>query len=656
MELRSIVAAAGFAALMFLSLTTGIAWADEGNLLKNADFEKGLSEWRQSGKAWSVQDGAGYNGSKGLVWTNDDPTFRAYPAQYVEVEPGSAYRMRALVKVDELKAPKGWRPRVGFEWFDKSGKWQGGASAVPVDDNGILKDGWTQYEGMTRVMPADAARGGFLCLLAKGCTGKVRFDNVSFERVPVKPIEFIVTSAYRDTAADGKLRVMASLHANPAKQVIQLAYANAQGGWSKSQPSKFDADKAVFELDVASLAKGTQLLLVTIRNVQDGSVAGSGTVSFTRCDKPRARRVTFDAQRRMYLDGKPFFPLGHYVGRMTDEDIAEYKRGPHNFVIQYGGATAAELDRWQKAGVYVAPDVRGLIYGYNYSAKSGLKTIEDSKVAFRKLYGEIGSHPALVMWYLNDEAPVQFVPNTTAVNEFLHELDPEHATVTCLCAPRTVGAFLPSYDVMAHDCYPIGNHVGKNMMERVTRQMREVEDDMQAMRPLWFIPQTFDWKWCYRGDSLKRCDQEYLRMPTREEMACMTWQGIACGANGIVSYSFSTIRKYAKGDAYEKAWSDTCAVAEEVKKMETVLLADGLPVETAGLPTYVVARAWRHAGSDWYLVVNAMREPQKATVPLATPGAKLATALGRGVTLAPDGRSLVCDFGPMDYAFVEIKR
>ena len=128
----------------------------------------------------------------------------------------------------------------------------------------------------------------------------------------------------------------------------------------------------------------------------------------------------------------------------------------------------------------------------------------------------------------------------------------------------------------------------------------------------------------------------------------MTWQGVACGANGIVSYSYSTIRKYAKGSEFEKAWSETCAVAEEVKKMENVLLADGLPVETACLPTYVVARAWRHAGSDWYLVVNALREPQKATLPLAASGKKLATALGRGVKLAADGRSLVCDFGPME--------
>ncbi len=127
----------------------------------------------------------------------------------------------------------------------------------------------------------------------------------------------------------------------------------------------------------------------------------------------------------------------------------------------------------------------------------------------------------------------------------------------------------------------------------------------------------------------------------------MTWQGVACGANGIVSYSYSTIRKNAKGEEFEKAWADTCAMAEEVKKMEEVLLSDEIPVRTKGLPEFAVAR-------DWYLVVNATREPQTATVALDGAYGSFKTALGGGVKLSADGRSLACAFGPMEYAFVEL--
>ena len=131
---------------------------------------------------------------------------------------------------------------------------------------------------------------------------------------------------------------------------------------------------------------------------------------------------------------------------------------------------------------------------------------------------------------------------------------------TCLCHPNTVRDFLPSFDILAHDCYPIGNTKGPNSeLRRVTRQMRETEAGLAAMRPLWFIPQTFDWRWHRSKKLWPKCDQQYLRMPTRDEMANMTWQGIACGANGIVSFCYFSIRKKMKGEEFEKAWGETCA-------------------------------------------------------------------------------------------------
>ena len=632
--------------------------APEGNLLKNGDFEQGFAGWRESGSLWRVEDGAGYDGTKGLVWACDDAAKYKYPAQYVKLEAGCAYRISALVKVDELKGVDG--PAVGFEWFDTNGTWVAGAYAKPVDDNGALKDGWVRYEGKTRVMKSTDARGGVLCVLRKGATGKVRFDNVTFERVLVNPVSFLCTSAYRDSAAAGELRVLASINADTNLHVATLSVGLANGDVRTQMPIRFLNDAATFSVSVSELAMGKQKLTFRLASRKDGRIVGTSEIAFERtaADAPR-RRVSFDSQRRMLLDGKKFFPLGHYTGQMSVEDMEQYKRGPYNFAIQYAGLSEVQLDRWQKAGVFVACDARGFIYGYPYPTKIGIKTADDTRGALRRLYARIGAHPALVMWYLNDEAPVSMVPNTTVANEFLHEIDPERATITCLCHPKTARDFLPSYDVMAHDCYPIGNHVGKNMLERVTRQMRVIEEAMASMRPLWFIPQTFDWRWCYSEKLLKSCDQRYLRMPTRAEMANMTWQGIACGANGIVSYSYSTIRKHAKGDEYEKAWGETCDVAFEVKKMEDVLLSDDITSDfakgCAALPKYLPVRFWRHAGKVWMLAVNATREPMKAKLPLGSRCQDFTTKLGGGVALLPDGSSFDLDFPPMGYAFVSFK-
>ena len=174
-----------------LSIAAASASAGD-NILKNGDFENGFEFWRKPGMMWRVEDGAGYGGTKGLVWENLDCKKREYPAQYVKLEPGCAYRLTALVKVDELQ--KGVGPSIGFEWFDVNRKWVAGAYAHPVDDNGILKDGWVRYEATTRMMKESDARGGVLCMLRAGATGRVRFDDFTFERVPVKPVEFLCTS------------------------------------------------------------------------------------------------------------------------------------------------------------------------------------------------------------------------------------------------------------------------------------------------------------------------------------------------------------------------------------------------------------------------------------------------------------------------------
>lgn len=638
--------------ILILLSVVGVAGVSSGEtsaLARNLDFENGFSGWKRPSRMWSVQSGAGYNGSNGLVWECDDRAHYEYPAQAVAVEPYAAYRISALVKVDSLQ---GGKAQFGMEWMDRDGKWLAGSYADPVDDNGILKDGWVRYETLTKVMPPNVGKCSLLCVISKGSTGRVRYDDLSIEKVSLAPIAYLISSAYRDSAEKGKVRILASIHVDPKTTIAELACACKDGSVRVLQPSFFAADRALFELDVGDLAFGPQQLGFALKEKAGGRVISAKELTFTRLTEPLKCRVAFEGHR-MLLDGKPWFPLGLYTARMTDEDIAQFKRGPFNFACQYGIITVEDLDRWQKAKVTVATDVRSLIYGYNYSAKSRLKNLEESAAAFRKRHAEIGRHPALLMWYLNDEAPVKFAENTTRVNELLHEIDPERPTLTCLCQPKTAFDFLPSYDVLAHDAYPIGNHVGKNMLERVTSQMREIEENMMSMRPLWFIPQAFDWKWYYKGASLVDCDKPNLRMPTREEIANMTWQGVACGANGILLYSYEAIRKNLKGEEYEKAWGDVCSVGAEVKKMEPVLLADDLPL-VGTLPSNVVVRAWRRNGCDWYLVVNPTREAQSANVLLARKGLALETLVGAGVILADGGQSFACSLPPAGYAFVKV--
>ena len=641
------------------ALAGGAAAAGE-NLLVNPGFENGTEGWKRiEPPVWKIVEGEGYGGTKALVWENDDPDCYAYPAGKIKLEPGRIYHFSALVKTDSIRNGK---VQVGIEWSNTQGKWSGGSYSAPVDDNGMLKDGWVRYEATTVPMPSDVGEAGLLAVMTKGSVGRVRFDDFTFEAREFRTVDYLVSSAYRDCASAGKVRFVAAIHLNVQERPLsdyaaELTYRDAAGAERTAGAKKLEAECAEFELDVADLRMGRQD--VRLRVLRKGEAIGEASRAFTRLAKPLVRRVTFDAERKMLVDGKRFFPLGMYTDTsMKQEDFDYYSQAPFNFAVQYGRAsTTAQLDGYAAIGVYAAVDVRSLIYGYDYSAKSGLKTLAESQKALRAKYAEMGAHPALLMWYLNDEAPLAFVPNVTDVQNFLHEIDPDRPTLTCICRPDEAFNFLPSFDVAAIDSYPLGYRDTSNPIHVVWERQRRTDGVMREMRPHWFIPQMFTWEWYTKPEFRKLNGITDQHFPTREEMLNMTWQGIAAGANGIVMFSYEAIRRNLKDKAeFERTWAEVVAVAREVAKFAPLVMADDLAVTAEGLPKEIVARAWRQGDNDYYLLVNRFRTAAKGSLALPCGASEIRTAVGSGVGLSADGRSLECDFAPLGYAIVRVRR
>ncbi len=649
---RTLLAAAALCA-------AGQAGAEE-NLLSNAGFEAGTSGWvRLDPPLFKVVDGQGYGGTKGLVWENDDPRRCLYPRQIAKVKVGHVYRFSGLIKTESLKG-KG-KVVVCFEWVTKENKWSKGFQAKPVDDNGMLRDGWVRYEGVTPPMPPPAERGAVI-LYVEGSVGRVRFDDFTLIECEKRIIDGIMSSRVRDEAVDGEVRFAATLNLDVAERplssyAVDLSYRDSNGTAKIAKPSTFTEEQAVFKLDVADLAMGAQDLELAVKENAGGRTVAKAAHRFTRLAAPSRRRVSFDARGRMLLDGKVVFPLGMYTGRMSAEDLEIYGKGPFNFATQYGWITRSDLDGYGRIGVYVATDVRAMVYGYSYSAKSRYQTLEQSREAFKAKLAEIGDHPALAMWYLNDEAPLTFVKNVTDIHNLLHEIDPQHATLTCLCHPDTVRNFMRSFDVLAVDTYPIGyrRSKGPEQFQCVWQRQRTSDDGMLSMRPHWYIPQAFNWRWFHSDETVKKnaIPESDMYFPSRREMMNMNWQGIAAGANGILTFSFGTMRKNLKGEEFFRKWEDVLSVANELKKFESVILAD--PLETAMKPAEkIAARAWRKDGSDWYLIVNLVDLPSKGTVTLPCRAESFKTAVGGGVKPSADGMKLECDLAPLGYALVEL--
>ena len=136
----------------------------------------------------------------------------------------------------------------------------------------------------------------------------------------------------------------------------------------------------------------------------------------------------------MLLDGKPFFPMGMYAGQMKGRKVRHYADSPFNFIMPY--KTPKDLSVYEKAGLLVGIDVRGLLYGYRSQAKEcKLKTREESRQALKALYDRFGRSPSFFAWYMNDEAKPDCAADLQDGCDYLHEIDPDHLTLTVINRP-----------------------------------------------------------------------------------------------------------------------------------------------------------------------------------------------------------------------------
>ena len=627
----------------------------ESSLLVNGGFDQMTvgKEWNLP-KAWSIEQGAGRNGTAALVWENDDPKNYAFPSQRFKVVPGNVFRFGGWAKVERGKVR---RPRILLEYFDASGKWLGNVDSAEVVDNDPDKKGWIRYEGEI-AMPRGTAYANFSAVVGRGRTGRVLFDDFTLEKLPEKPLVYLQSSAHHDsfTAEDGEISFVAMLRLNLVENSLSdyscdYGYVNDKGERMAVRVADFSGDAARFSIPAAKMAMGRQEVRFRLR--LKGETAGKLRLAVTRTEKPVARRFGIDRSGRATIAGKRFFPLGMYTNwEMTEADIRRWQEAPFNYTTHYCRLTREDLDRFAAAGTYVVTDVRHLVLGYDHMAR-GTATIEESRAGFERYLSGLAFHPAFMGWYLVDEVPVNQIPGVIRTNELLHEIAPDHISYFVTDKPNTIREAMPAADVFGVDPYPVGGHITDIALCSKWAEM--CRDATFGMRPMWHVPQYFDWNWY--PESKNRPWPVYC--PTREEMANMTWQGIAAGANGICGYTFSAFQERGarehpeRREECDRLWKDICAVVREVKSIEQVLLGEDVNVAFKGMPDNLVARAYRLNGEDYLLLVNRTRNPVAAELLPERCGCKsLSVLCGTGVALA--GGSLRVAFPSLGYAFVRL--
>jgi len=582
------------------------------NLVKNAAFEERRpsaalpAEWSGDAKVYSCDAAGGRSGSAALKFVNADPQRYRLATQRVPLQPGRRYAYSGWVKTSDLRGEE-TGATLCIEWQTREGKWLGGSYAHGIKGT---RD-WTLITGIAQV-PEEAGACNLACYVRRGMTGTAWFDDIEVVRLLTPPLRSVVTSPnYRgrltadgpaairalaylelrdcETAAD-KLRVAAMLVARPAGKVVATAEIPVP---AKAQPTQ----PLALEIPALDLAVGAYELRIALRGPESRDLH-TERHALQRLPDDFRPHATIDAHGRLLVAGRPMFPLGMYFSAIKEPDVRTFADSKFNCLMAYGSPTRPQLDLAQELKLKVIYSIKDW-YADAPHCPRNIKTVADEEPAVRARVREYRDHPALLAWYLNDELPQKFLPQLEAHQRFVAEEDPHHPTWAVLYQYNQVADYLRTFDVIGTDPYPIGRKPASLAGAWTAETSRQVAH----ARPLWQVPQVFNWANYAKSDA----DRAQGRSPTREEMRSMAWQCIAEGATGLIFYSWYDIRRN-PDLPFETGWASLKQIAAEIDRFAPVLLsiepAPQVTLDGGRGPTWLHSLVRRHENKLYVFAVN----------------------------------------------------
>jgi hypothetical protein len=577
-------------------------------LPKNAGFETpdakgdGAADWSLYWNGmWSVKRGEGRNGTAALVCA--DVGKGGWTTQWVEVEPGRAYRIEGWVRTEGVE---GSGVCIDFSWHDAYGTRIGTAATQP---RVMGTTAWTKVSLEVFVPPAAAKR----CLLGTPVTGNTKgkawFDDLRIVLQEQPPIGEFISNAYRNRAAEGPV----AFHVGLGVTKDEIAAKGLHGRFVvpsvvsgtrivAAVPDKADLRDVSATIDAASLPLGESKVVFELLDGK-GKKTASKSLVFTRTAKPETKGVRIDRRGITRIDGKPFFPLGMFMWKAVPEKIDHYAKGPFNCLMPYMEPTKAEMDYVHAKGLKMLYTLKDTYVGMGSAKGRGITNEASEVVYITKHVNEFKDHPALLAWYINDELGLDWIKHLARHRDLFEQLDPDHPTWVAHYMVEDIRSHLPGFDVIGSDPYPICQ-TGDPPISQVMEHTRITRKGVFGARAMWQIPQAFDWGG-YRVE-----DKDKTRPPTFDEMRNMAWQFMAEGANGLIFYSYSSWEKMKWRTPPEEMWKCVCRVGEEVKARIPIFLSE----ETAPAVTLITkdasVRAWRKDGDVWLLAVNPTYKPK----------------------------------------------
>jgi hypothetical protein len=553
------------------------------NLLPNGDFEAGRNAWALAPDVHALQAEGGQEGSACLRLRNHDPKRYRLASQVVTVEPGRTYRLRVWIKTKDVEpGENGGGATASLEWGSKTG-WIGG-----IWDNGYIGTGNWQLLELTGTAPKTATRAWVHLYLTKRAVGEAWFDEVELcELAPLDLAPVLLHPHYRGILwpdeTDRMIRLKVALDrlffGAPAKTTLYLEAQLNDGKATRIGP--VEPGSKVLALDASALKTGPWRAMLRLMEpgVDQPRAVGQLNGQIWPRDRPRPR-VWIDRHKRSIVDGKPFLPIGIYLGGLGPAELDPLADSGFNTILPYAflepakGAKdpAAEirrvLDDAEERKLKVVVNLLETFSQAKGYLSQGLGGIRGETEMVELVTGVCRDHPAVLAYYLNDEYLVATVPYFRERYEQVRALDPEHPAFVCLNVPEQLSHYVATTDILGVDPYPIGPGLkGKPGPVRLVIEWTRAAAAVTAERgPVWVVPQAFNWG-LYRGKEALRTS----RAPTEQETRCMTFLALAEGASGLVYYSMFDLLRDPVG--FDRRWREVRAVVAELRRIEAALLS-----------------------------------------------------------------------------------
>ena len=346
----------------------------------------------------------------------------------------------------------------------------------------------------------------------------------------------------------------------------------------------------------------------------------------------RSAKVEVGDDGALRVDGRPFYPLGLYLGPNEAEDLARIRAAGFNVVLCYSFGrrptteARAFLDRALAQKLWVIYSLKDFYTHHKGFPKDDY--VDGPTMAIETIVTPLRDHPALLCWYINDEEWPSTKRRNTVLRmyEAVRQADPAHPVFSVVnrVGGDALGFFKGTTDIIGTDPYPLRPESVVQPLSKVTQYVRLARKGYGPETPVWLVPQAFD-NGIYGGIASSR-------EPTFAEIRCMTYLGLVEDVKGVLFYSYADCFRRAGRQneddplLFERRWVVMQAIAREMTDLIPALVEGQTLVcdimadhqKPGGWSAQARARALSVDGTVYLLVANPTARPVQIRVTLPT--------------------------------------